>query len=53
MTVCNLWILAFINLLDEDFKHLVGEFGPESLELLKQKGDYPYENMNSFEIFNE
>ena len=26
------------NLLDEDFKYLVEEFGSESLELLKQKG---------------
>ena len=37
----------------EDFKYLVEEFGPENLELLKQKGDYPYEYMNSFERFNE
>ena len=27
---------------DEDFKYLVEEFGSENLELLKQKGDYPY-----------
>ena len=27
----------------EDFKYLVEECGPENLELLKQKGDYPYE----------
>ena len=26
------------NSLDEDFKHLVEEFGSENLELLKQKG---------------
>ena len=38
---------------DEDFKYLVEEFGSENLELLKQKGDYPYEYMNSFERFNE
>ena len=31
------------NLSDEDFKYLVGEFGSENLELLKQKGAYPYE----------
>ena len=30
------------NLSDEDFKYLVEEFGFENLELLKQKGDYPY-----------
>ena len=41
------------NLLDEDFKYLVKEFGFENLEILKQKGAYPYEYMNSFERFNE
>ena len=41
------------NLLDEDFKYLVEEFGPENLEILKQKGAYPYEYMNSFERFSE
>ena len=41
------------NLSDEDFKYLVEEFGSENLELLKQKGDYPYKYMNSFERFNE
>ena len=41
------------NLSDEDFKYLLEEFGSENLELLKQKSDYPYEYMNSFERFNE
>ena len=41
------------NLSDEDFKYLVEEFGSKTLELLKQKGDYPYEYLNSFERFNE
>ena len=36
-----------------DFKFLVKEFNCESLELLKQKGAYPYEYMNSFKRFNE
>ena len=36
------------NLSDEDFKYLVKKFGPENLEILKQKGAYPYEYMNSF-----
>ena len=27
---------------DEDVKYLVEKFGSENLELLKQKGDYPY-----------
>ena len=38
---------------DEDFKYLVEEFGSKNLELLKQKGAFPYEYMNSFERFNE
>ena len=37
----------------EEFKYLVEEFGSENLELLKQKGAYPYEYVNSFERFNE
>ena len=41
------------NLSDEDFKYLVKEFGSENLELLKQKGAYLYEYMNSFEKFNK
>ena len=41
------------NLSDEDFKYLVKEFGSENLELLKQKGAYPYKYMNGFEKFNE
>ena len=41
------------NFSDEDFKYLVKEFGSENLELLKQKGAYPYEYMNSIERFNE
>ena len=41
------------NLSDEDFKYIVEEFGSGNLVLLKQKGDYPYEYMNSFERFNE
>ena len=41
------------NLSDEDFKYLVEEFGSENLELLKQKGAYPYEYMDSFKRFSE
>ena len=41
------------NLSDEDFEYLIKEFGSENLELLKQKGAYPYQYMNSFEKFNE
>ena len=36
------------NLSDEDFKYLVEEFGSDNLKILKQKGAYPYEFMNSF-----
>ena len=41
------------NLLDDDFKYLTEEFGSKKLELLKQKGAYPYEYMDSFKRFNE
>ena len=41
------------NLSDEDFKYLVEESGCKNLKLLKQKGSYPYEYMNSLERFNE
>ena len=41
------------NLSDKDFKYLIEEFGSENLELLKQKGAYPYEYINRFERFNE
>ena len=41
------------NLSDEDFEYLVEEFGSKKLEILKQKGVYPYECMNSFERFHE
>ena len=41
------------NLVDEDFKYLVKEFGSENLKIWKQKGAYPYEYINSFKRFNE
>ena len=41
------------NLSDEDFKYLEEEFGSKKLELLKQKGAYLYEYMNSFARFKE
>ena len=41
------------NLSDEDFKYLVEEFDSKHLKILKQKGDYPYEYMNSFKKFDE
>ena len=36
------------NLSDNDFKYLSEEFSGEVLELVKQKGMYPYEYMDSF-----
>ena len=39
-------------LVGKDFKYLVEEFGTENLKVLKQKGAYPYEYMNSFKKFD-
>ena len=41
------------NLSDNHFKYLTEEFGSKNLELLKQKGAYLYEYMDSFKRFNE
>ena len=41
------------NLSDEDFKYMLKVFGSENLEILKQKGAYPYEYKNSFKRFNK
>ena len=41
------------NLSDNDFKYLSEEFSGEFLELVKQKGLYPYEYMDSFKKFSE
>ena len=41
------------NLSDEDFKYLVKDFGPDNLEILKRKGAYAYEYMNSSKRFDE
>ena len=41
------------NLSHEGFKYLVQEFGSEYLEILKEKGAYPYEYLNSFKRFDE
>ena len=39
--------------MDDDFKYLTEEFGSQNLEVIKQKGVYPYEYMDSFKRFNE
>ena len=38
---------------DGDFKYLLQEFSGKQLNLVKQKGVYPYEYMNGFETFSE
>ena len=53
MQFMNSSLDKFVNVSDEDFKYLIEEFGSKNLELLKQKGAYPYEYMNSFKRFNE
>ena len=45
--------LLLKNLTDKDFKYLSQEFNGEQLNLVKQKGLYPYEYMDSFEKFFE
>ena len=41
------------NLSDDDFKYLSEEFSSGFLKLVKQKGVYPYEYMDSFKMFSE
>ena len=41
------------NLVDKDFKPLSREFSGELLELVKEKGVYPFEYINSFKKFDE
>ena len=38
---------------DNDFKYLSEEFSGDLLKLVKQKGVYPYEYMNSIKRFSE
>ena len=40
-------------LVDKDFKYLSEKFSGKYLEVVKEKGIYPYEYMNSFKKFNE
>ena len=41
------------NLSDNDFKYLTQEFSGDLLELVKQKGVYLYQYLDSFEKFAE
>ena len=43
----------FKNLTDKDFVYLSEEFSGEQLKLVKEKGVYCYEYMNSFKKFKE
>ena len=40
------------NLSDNDFKHLSQEISGDLLKLVKQKGVYPYEYMNTWKVVN-
>ena len=40
------------NLQDSDFKHLMSEFSPNKLQILRKKDAYPYERVDSYEKFN-
>ena len=54
MQFINSGLEAFVqNLTYNDFKYLSQEFNGEQLSLIKQKGVYPYEYLNSFEKFSE
>ena len=41
------------NLVNRDLKYLSRKFSGKYLEVVKEKGIYPYEYMNSFKKFNE
>ena len=41
------------NLSDNDFKYLLQEFTGEQVKLVKQKGVYPYEYIDSFKKFSD
>ena len=41
------------NLIKDDFKYLSQVFNNNVLDLVKQKGFYPYEYMNDFEKFKK
>ena len=53
MQFMNFSLDKLVNLSDKDCKYLIEECGSKNLEILKQKGAYPYEYMNSLERFSE
>ena len=46
-------VILVKNFSEEDFKYLIQEFHGVVLDLVKQKGFYPYEYLNGFESFQE
>ena len=53
MQFMNSSLVALVkNLSDKDFKYLSQEFSGDLLGLVKQKGVYPYEYMDSFKTFS-
>ena len=52
MQFMNASLDSLVNNLDE-FKYLLREFSGECLELVKEKGVYPYEYIDSFKKFDE
>ena len=57
MAACNLFNSSLNtlvkNLSDNDFNYLLEEFSDHLLELVKQKGVYPFEHMDSFNKISE
>ena len=54
MQFMNSSIYLLVKILnDKDFKYLSEEFSGKHFKLVKEKGIYPYEYMNSFKRFNE
>ena len=50
----NSSLIKFVkNRSDNEFKYLSQEFSGDFLQLVKQKGVYPYEYTDSFERFSE
>ena len=53
MQFMNSSLDSWVMMMGYDLKYLSKEFSGEFLELVKQKGVYPYEYMNSFKKFSE
>ena len=53
MQFMNSSLDSWVMMMGYDLKYLSKEFSGKFLELVKQKGVYPYEYMNSFKKFSE